>query len=302
MTRSTKSPLPFIKWAGGKGSLLQHLAKYMPSRVVNYHEPFVGGGALFFATYAAGSRFKAFLSDTNEELINAYRVVKSRPRELIRSLDVIQREYFSARNKGSYYYKQRERAPRGAVQAAARFIFLNKTCYNGLYRVSASNQFNVPFGGYKGRRKLDQWNILFVSKALREAKTLLRSIDYMEATKRCKSGDFVYLDPPYNPTSATSSFTDYTRNGFSEVDQRQLSHVFSDLVGRGCLVLMSNSDTPLIRKLFDKYNFDRVKVNRPINCIGDRRRGFGEVIILGGVPEKNRRARESRSQILLEAS
>ncbi len=246
-------------------------------------------------------RFKAFLSDTNEDLMNAYKVVKWRPRELVTVLEVLRREYSSTRDKESYYYEKRDWLPKDSVHAAAKFIFLNKTCYNGLYRVSASGQFNVPFGGYKKPRILDQWTLLLDHKALRESRADLQSVDYIKAMEKCRLGDFVYLDPPYHPTSKTSSFTDYTPAGFSEEDQRQLSQVFSDLVERGCTVLLSNSDTPLIRKLFEGYDSARVKVNRPINCIGDRRRGFRELIVFGEPVKKFGGVRRDPMGIPLEA-
>ncbi len=272
---------PFVKWAGGKGSLLRYLLPHVPLHLNNYYEPFLGGGAFFLGICSRNTDFNACLSDINTELINSYKVVKEAPEELIRLLSRFQIEYDASVNKSEFYYKKRDWRPTDLFESAARLIFLNKTCYNGLYRVNSRGEFNVPFGSYKRPRILNAENIRAVSKALRDTKTELRSVDYKIALSRCAMNDFVYLDPPYQPKSKTSSFTDYTPGGFSERDQEELADEFAELVDRGCAVLLSNSDTSLTRRLYKEFDARRVSVNRPISCVGTRRTGYRELIVLG---------------------
>ena len=272
---------PFVKWAGGKGSLLRHIIPLVPISVVNYFEPFLGGGAIFLGICARGTRFRAFLSDTNPELINAYVIVKSKPTDLIRYLTNLRKRYKLAPNKEDFYYEIRAWEPTGSIERAARFIFLNKTCYNGLYRVNPKGEFNVPFGHHTNPKIFNESNIAGVSNALRETHATVRAIDYRKATSTCHKGDFVYFDPPYHPSSATSSFTDYTAKGFGEEDQRELSRVFANLATRGCQILLSNSNTRLVRELYHNYNRKSILVNRPINCVGTGRKGFKELIVVG---------------------
>jgi DNA adenine methylase len=272
---------PFVKWAGGKTSLMSSLLPRVPRNLSDYYEPFLGGGALFLRICERTTRFTAQLSDTNEELINAYRVIKESPEELIRLLSRIQMEYDSTSDKSAYFYHVRDSRPIGHVESAARLILLNKTCYNGLYRVNSKGEFNVPFGRYKNPRILNSDNIRAVGHALKNTKAELRSVDYKQALASCREADFVYLDPPYQPPSKTSNFTDYTPGGFSEKDQEELAQEFGRLVDRGCTVLLSNSDTALTRDLYSEFEITKVTVNRPINSVGAGRRGYKELIVLG---------------------
>jgi DNA adenine methylase len=272
---------PFVKWAGGKTSLLPQLLPLVPLNLTNYHEPFLGGGALFLRTCARNTRFNAHLSDISEELITGYRVIKESPEELIRLLSISQREYDSAVDKSAYFYRKREWRPSGWIESAARLIFLNKTCYNGLYRVNSKGEFNVPFGRYKNPRILNSDGIRAVSHALENTKAELHSLDYKDALSSCGRADFVYLDPPYQPASKTSSFTDYTPGGFTEKDQEELAEEFEKLVDRGSTVLLSNSDTRLTRHLYRDFEIRKVIVNRPINSVGGGRKGYREIIVLG---------------------
>jgi DNA adenine methylase len=272
---------PFVKWAGGKSSLLRHLLQYMPPHVTRYFEPFLGGGALFLRMCARTVEFNAHLSDTNGELVSAYRVIKESPEELIRLLSIFQREYDLSADKSAYFYRKRDSRPTNMVESAARLIFLNKTCYNGLYRVNSKGEFNVPFGRYKNPKILSPDNIRGVSHVLEKTNAEMRSIDYKDALLSCKKSDFVYLDPPYQPQSKTSNFTDYTPSGFSEKDQEDLAREFGRLVDRGCTVLLSNSDTAMTRSLYRDFVMRRVTVNRPINSIGTGRKGYKELIVLG---------------------
>jgi DNA adenine methylase len=274
---------PFVKWAGGKNSLLSHLLPLVPLHLSDYHEPFLGGGALFLRTCTRNTSFNAHLSDANEQLISAYRVVKEFPEELIGLLSTLQRGYDSAIDKSAYFYAKRQWRPASRIESAARLVFLNKTCYNGLYRVNSKGEFNVPFGRYKHPRILDSEDIRSVSRVLENTKAELRSIDYKEALASCGKDDFVYLDPPYQPPSKTSSFTDYTAGGFSEKDQEELAEEFGRLVDRGCTVLLSNSDTTMTRHLYHGFEIVRVTVNRPINSVGTGRRGYKEIIVLGSL-------------------
>ncbi len=272
---------PFVKWAGGKTSLLSHLLPHVPLNLSDYYEPFLGGGALFFRICERTKRFNGHLSDTNEELINAYRVIKESPEELIRLLSRFQMEYESAFDKSAYFYSHRSARPAGHVESAARLIFLNKTCYNGLYRVNSKGEFNVPFGRYKNPRVINSDNIRAVSQVLENTEAQLRTIDYQDAIASCRKADFVYLDPPYQPPSETSNFTDYTPGGFSEKDQKELAEEFGKLVDRGCTVLLSNSDTAWTRHLYRDYETKKVTANRPINSVGTGRKGYRELIIVG---------------------
>jgi DNA adenine methylase len=272
---------PFVKWAGGKTSLLPHLFPHVPLRLSNYFEPFLGGGALFFGICSRTTSFNAHLSDTNNELINAYSVIKESPEELIRLLSSFQREYDSEVDKSAYFYRKREWRPTDPIESAARLIFLNKTCYNGLYRVNSKGEFNVPFGRYKKPRIINSEGIRSASHALAVTKAELRTTGYKDAVASCRAGDFVYLDSPYQPPSKTSSFTDYTPDGFSEKDQEELAEEFGKLVDRGCTVLLSNSDTALTRKLYRDFETKKVTANRPINSVGAGRKGYKELIVLG---------------------
>jgi DNA adenine methylase len=254
---------------------------HVPFHLTDYHELFLGGGALFLRVCARNTSFKAHLSDTNEELISTYRIIKEFPEELIRRLSIFQSEYDMSVDKRAYFYAKREWYPNDRIGSAARLIFLNKTCYNGLYRVNSKGEFNVPFGRYKNPRIVNSEGIRAVSHVLKNTKAELRGIDYKDALVSCRKADFIYLDPPYQPPSKTSNFTDYTPGGFSEKDQEELAEEFGKLVDRGCTVLLSNSDTALTRDLYSDFETMNVTVNRPINSIGTGRKGYRELIVCG---------------------
>lgn len=254
----------------------------MPTILKNYYEPFLGGGALFFALSSRGDRFNVHLSDVNSELINAYRTVQKRPDELIELLSLLQREYYSQKNRATYYYDKRDWKPTNSLEAAGRFIFLNKTCYNGLYRVNSRGEFNVPYGRYPRPKILDAENLRKVSNLLRSSHAKLFVSDYRKALAKCGPEDFAYLDPPYQPKSKTS-FTTYAPGGFSEADQDNLAVEFQRLVDKGCKVVLSNSDTARTSNLYKIFNLRHVTVNRPINSRGSARTGYKEVIVLGNL-------------------
>jgi DNA adenine methylase len=264
---------PFVKWAGGKAQLLPELEKMIP-QFNRYFEPFLGGGAMFFHLIQ-NTRFTAYLSDTNKELTTTYKVVKYYVGNLIEVLDKHQEEY--KKNPFQYFYRLRATQPNNDIDKAARFIALNKTCFNGLYRVNRKGEFNVPIGDYKNPVICDKTNLEKVSSAL--SKATIFAADYSNVTGNAKQGDFVYLDPPYDPASYTSNFTAYTIDGFGREDQVQLANVYRKLSYRGCFVLLSNSDTPFIGELYCDFSIKEVTVQRAINCKGSKRAGHKELLI-----------------------
>ena len=272
-----RSPRPFVKWAGGKGQLLQQLEQCIPERFSTYYEPFLGGGAVFFYLVERRACFNAILSDINTELINAYDVVKNGVEALIGELGRHEAKYKLAPK--DYYYQVRAEEPSDDVGNAARLIFLNRTCYNGLYRVNRMGRFNVPFGRYENPTICDEENLLTINQVLHWSSAKLLAVDYREATKDAGKGDFVYLDPPYQPVSATANFTSYTDSGFSFDDQIRLGDWFRELDRRGCRVLLSNSSNGKVRRIYRGYSVQEVEVLRAISCKADRRKGHTELIV-----------------------
>jgi DNA adenine methylase len=266
---------PFVKWAGGKTQLLPKLDTFIP-HFARYFEPFLGGGALFFHL-ASRLHFSARLSDANCELVNAYNIVKYDVEGLISVLERHERKYRNSPE--GYYYSLRSARPSNALESAARFIALNKTCYNGLYRVNANGEFNVPIGKYRNPAVCDRSQLRGASRALNDSDAVVAALDYKKALRKARKGDFVYLDPPFNPLSATANFVDYTRNGFGEKDQIQLAQLFRELDRRGCMVLLSNSDTAFTRTLYSKFHQSRVEVLRAISCKGSSRTGHRELLV-----------------------
>ncbi|MDP6118439.1 MAG: DNA adenine methylase [Planctomycetota bacterium] len=261
---------PFMKWAGGKGQLLPELLARMPGRFGTYFEPFVGGGALFFGLSSLGMLKKTLLSDVNEPLIGTYQAVRD-------NVDGVIHHLKTHRNEEDYYYGVRARNPRKPETRAARLIYLNKTCFNGLYRTNLQGGFNVPFGKYKKPNICNEKNIQAASAALQDAQ--IECLEYSDAVSRARKGDFVYFDPPYQPLTKTSSFTTYSRNGFKEEDQVRLSETFRELAERGVYVMLSNSDTPLIRKLYKDFKPERVFASRNINSKGNKRGKISELVV-----------------------
>lgn len=262
--------VPFVNWAGGKSQLLRDMVPYFPKNEEfrQYIEPFVGGGAVFLAlqpTYAV-------LGDTNQELINCYKAVRDDVETLIQVLSQ------HIRSK-EYYYKIRKQDPEGmdSVSRAARLIYLNKTCYNGIYRVNLKDQFNVPYGDRRSKI-YDATNLLQVSALLRNVELLPQ--DYEKTLERSELGDFVYLDPPYHPLSKTASFTKYTSKPFGLDDQLKLASEFERLTNLGCKVMLSNSDTDLIRKLYRNYRMEVLTARRYINRNPNGRKAVNELLIL----------------------
>ena len=273
---------PFVKWAGGKTQLLQQLYALVPTQFDRYFEPFLGGGAFFFYLISIRcNQFISYLSDINSDLINSYAVVKNNTEKLIGLLKKHETRY--QESPSEYYYQLRDiNRPRNNVEKAARFIALNRTCYNGLYRVNSKGSFNVPWGKYKDPLICDSKNLRNLSIALQQSKAIIQLGDYKEILlNNAKEGDFIYLDPPYRPISSTAYFTGYTEAGFTDKDQRDLATIFEELNERKCRVMLSNSNTPLIKEMYIKLAKDIKKVNaiRAISCMGAGRAGHKELII-----------------------
>lgn len=271
---------PFVKWAGGKTQLLAKLDAFVPD-FDRYFEPFLGGGAFFFHL-ASRLDFTAHLSDANSELVNAYNVVKNNVEELIAALERHEKGY--RKNRVRYYYRLRSEQPSDKIEAAARFIALNKTCYNGLYRVNRSGRFNVPMGRYNNPTICDRDQLLKASAALNYSDAMIIVADYKHILRKTRAGDFVYLDPPFMPLSRTANFVEYTKDGFGEKDQKELAAAFRELDKKGCKVLLSNSDTELVRQLYSEFVQSQARVVRAISCKGSMRTGYSELLVSNYYP------------------
>ena len=271
---------PFLKWAGGKRQLLKDIRRWIPKNIGTYYEPFLGGGALLFDLQPS----KAIVNDSNSQLIEVYEVIRDDVNELIEEL----RQH---KNNSEHYYEVRELDRKSnfselsKVRKAARIIYLNKTCYNGLFRVNSQGQFNVPFGKYRNPEIVNEIVLRAVNKYLNEADIRFTNLDFEEALEGINKRSFVYFDPPYDPVSDTSSFTGYTLERFDKDEQARLKEVCDRLNDKGCKFILSNSDTPFIRGLYKKYKFDVVYVGRAINSIASRRGKIAEVLVRNYEPE-----------------
>jgi len=282
---------PFLKWAGGKSQLLTQLEPLFPKKFNGYHEPFVGSAAIFFHLYnlKRGGIFpttvmkRVGLTDSNDELINCYKVIKSQVEDLIERL-----AKHAKKHSEDYYYRVRGWLPKdlASLERAARFIYLNKTCFNGLYRVNSKGQFNVPMGNYANPKILDADELRTASRALRGVSVVTTA--YETVLQRVEKGDFIYFDPPYHPRSRTASFTSYTEDAFDRQHQFELSEVFKKLDEKGCFVMLSNSWTPDVLDLYRYrgYHFIAVHASRLINSNADRRGKIKELVVLNYDPER----------------
>lgn len=263
---------PVLKWAGGKRQLLAEICDRLPKHIHTYYEPFLGGGAVLFEL-AHQERFeRAVVSDQNPELVETYEVIQKDVEALIR---VLQKMPHSEED----YYRIRASSPRLPSRRAARMVYLNRTGFNGLYRVNRSGQFNVPFGRYTSPRICDPERLRAVSKVLQRVE--IRHSDFEATVNRARSRDAVYLDPPYVPLSETARFAEYYSTPFGEAEHRRLQGVFSDLVERGVPVLLSNSDTPFTRELYGEFCLEFVAARRNINSDGTRRGPVREILASG---------------------
>jgi DNA adenine methylase len=269
---------PFMKWVGGKQQLLRQFEALLPPTFRRYCEPFVGGGAVFFHLWNSGRLpLRKFLFDNNAELVNTYLVIRDKIDDLIEALSI-----HKERHSKKYYYKirqlDREARALSDIERAARTIYLNRTCYNGLYRVNSKGQFNVPMGSYINPQVLNEDVLRTASECLREVSVELR--DFRSVLDFAEPKDFFYLDPPYDPLSKTASFTSYTADSFDEKDQRELARVVSELSDRGAFVMLSNSDTPLIRELYGNFRIETVRARRAVNSNANGRGSIQEVVVL----------------------
>lgn len=276
--KKNKLVMPVVKWVGGKRQLLPEIKKYTPKKYNTYFEPFVGGGAVLFELQPN----QAIVNDINKELINVYSVIQNNVDELIETLS--NQEIYA--NTSDCYYKIREldREPKKfnkltGIERAARILYLNKTCYNGLYRVNSMGEFNSPFGSYKNPNIINEVTLRAVSKYFNESNIKFLNGDFEKVLKTAKKGDFVYFDPPYAPISKTSNFTGYNENGFGENEQIRLKEMCDSLNKKGVKFLLSNSDCEFIRELYKEYIIVTIKAKRAINSNGNNRGAVSEVLI-----------------------
>ncbi len=267
--QSQVPPRPFLKWAGGKGRLLEQYQPFFPEGEHNYFEPFLGGGAVFFHLQPP----TATLSDINPELVNVYQCIQMQVDAVIALL-----ENHNQQHCHDYYYQIRKTDQGSPIERAARFIYLNKTCFNGLYRENSQGKFNVPMGRYKKPKICDPDLLRSVSTALQPAHIRVRPFSkVLEFATTAQ--DFVYFDPPYHPLSATSDFTAYSRGAFTAEDQVQLRDVFVTLAKRGVRVMLSNSDCDFIRKLYQDFPMQTIQASRAINSNPAKRGKISEVLV-----------------------
>ena len=269
-TKETASPI--IKWAGGKRQLLPELKSRLPQSYNRYFEPFIGGGALFFDLAPEN----AYISDVNEELINLYKTVRNNLPELISDLSVHQNlpEYYSQIRALD---RTQEYSMLSNVKRASRFIYLNKTCFNGLYRVNSKGFFNVPFGRYQNPKLLDKENLYTAANILKQ--TQIECATFDNILNFVKKNDFVYFDPPYIPLTETSSFTSYSKENFATKDHLALKNLCDKLDCLGVKFMLSNSDTPKSRELYSSYKIDKIYANRFINSKSTGRGKISEIIV-----------------------
>ena len=271
-TTTSSQTRPFLKWAGGKGRLISQYEPFLPAVIDTSYEPFLGGGAVFF--HLSGRVRRAVLGDINPELVNVYRCVRDEVDLLIRHLRDHQRWHCP-----DYYYTVRGRQQLGTpVERAARLIYLNKTCYNGLYRENSQGHFNVPVGRYKNPAICDAYLLRLASTALQIAEIHTFSFDHL-LDQSLTPQDFVYFDPPYHPISPTSSFTGYSRYGFTGADQSDLAQVFRTLAARGQRAMLSNSDCEFVRELYSGFTLHNIQASRAINSRAGRRGKINELLI-----------------------
>ena len=267
---------PFVKWVGGKRQIMPSIVALLPEKISSYHyiEPFIGGGAVLFHLQPSN----ATISDFNSELINLYNIIKNNPNDLLKDL----RKH---KNTPEYFYKIRsldrfeDFTKLSAVQKASRIIYLNKTCFNGLYRVNSAGEFNAPFGRYKNPNIVNESTIYAVSNYLKTNNIKILNGDYTLALLDANKKSFVYLDPPYHPISQSSNFTGYIQGGWGEKDQIRLREVCDDLDKKGVKFLLSNSSSKFIIDQYKNYQVNFIKANRSINSDGGKRGEIDEVLI-----------------------
>lgn len=293
---------PFLKWAGGKGQLINTFDEMFPNelkegKIKTYIEPFVGGGAVLFHVLQNYDIKKAYINDINKELINCYRCIKADGNEVIKQLEVLEKEYLSCDDRSEYFYNVRNRHNSMHLngyydfEKCADFIFLNHTCFNGLYRVNKSGKFNVPHGKYKNPLICDKDNLLLCSKLLQKVEISFGS--YEQALSNADKNTFVYFDPPYRPLIENNSFVSYDKSGFDDKDQIKLAKNFKDLDKKDCLLMLSNSDPKNTNEndnffddLYNCFEIERVYAKRMINCQASKRGDITEIVVVNYIKGK----------------
>ncbi len=271
-------PKPFVKWAGGKRQLIPVLNKEFPQKFGTYFEPFLGGGAVLFHLLSQNPNQKCSVSDLNSDLVLTYITIRDRVEELISSLKKHSKKYSD--DKNSYYYKIREQEPKEQIEKSSRLIFLNRTCFNGLYRVNSKGKFNVPLGRYSNPNIVNEENLMVVSRILQSQKITITCRDFSSILGDAKKDDFIYFDPPYQPVSQTANFTSYTIRDFNFEDLKRLADLCNDLDSKGCKVVLSNSNSNEVKDMFDRnWKIKKIQVNRAINSDSKKRTGHSELVI-----------------------
>ena len=294
---------PFLKWAGGKGQLLDVFDKMFPQELIDgktkiYIEPFVGGGAVLFHILQNYKIEKAYINDINKELINCYRCIKSDVEEVIKPLSILENEYLSSEDRAKYFYNVRNRYNQIHLnghydyEKCADFIFLNHTCFNGLYRVNKEGKFNVPHGKYKNPLICDKENLRLCSQLLQKVEISFG--DYRQVLSNADKDSFVYFDPPYRPLIENNSFISYDKSGFDDNDQIELSQNYKKLDRQNCLLMLSNSDPKNTNEndnffddLYKGFSIERVYAKRMINCQASKRGNITEIVVMNYKRRKN---------------
>lgn len=297
---TTRQIRPFLKWAGGKGQLLEQISSHLPGilkqgRIKKYFEPFLGGGALFFWLTEHYDFDNAYLYEVNPTVHIAYQVIKKDIKKLFKELEALESEYLagSESQREKMFYEKREEfntylrknVSNGHVRRISLLIFLNKTCFNGLYRVNSSGEFNVPFGRYKNPTICNEVNLYGVHESLQKAEIICG--DFALCLEGADSESFVYFDPPYRPISSTASFTSYANNSFDDAEQKRLRRVYGELDKRGVSLMLSNSDPKNLDSqdnffddLYSKYRIERLTATRLINCNAEKRGLITEILVM----------------------
>jgi DNA adenine methylase len=271
-------PKPFVKWAGGKRQLVPIIERHIPEEFGTYYEPFLGGGAVLFYLLCKNPEMRCHVSDLNSDLVLAYVTIRDRVEELISSLQTHAKNYH--KNPDSYYYSVREGQPKNQIEKVSRLLFLNRTCFNGLYRVNSKGKFNVPLGRYSNPNIVNEENLVLVSQILQSKKIQISCRDFSSIVSDAKKNDFVYFDPPYQPVSRTANFTSYTNRDFTYEDLQRLVEASEKLADKGCRVLHSNSNSKEVRDLFSRdWKIVEISANRAINSDSTKRTGHTELLI-----------------------
>ncbi len=273
------TPKPFVKWAGGKRQLIPILTENLPKSFGTYYEPFIGGGALLFHILTERKGQKCSISDLNSDLVLTYTTIRDKIDGLISSLKNHEKNY--QKDSKTYYYSVRESNPRSEIEKTSRLLFMNRTCFNGLYRVNSKGKFNVPLGRYTNPNIVNEDNLRSVNAILNTSKIAIKCRDFESVLRDAKKGDLVYFDPPYQPVSDTANFTSYTNKSFTYDDLNRLAELCLKLDSKGCKVLLSNSDSKEVAKIFsDKpWKINKIQANRSINSNSKKRTGHFELLI-----------------------